>query len=176
MISNSIYNQNLNRIEIEITSKCNLKCYQCDRSSAQAPSNEEMSVEQIKYFVDESIENKCLWYEIEILGGEPTLHTHFLEILAEIERYTSFNPNCKILLITNGYGKKVNEVLVTVPKRVLIDNTKKKKINTIPFNDFNIAPKDLEKYKNDNFIRGCKILSECGLGLTRYGYYICGLF
>jgi hypothetical protein len=34
------YNPNHYKIEIDITYKCNLSCYQCNRSSSQAPSSE----------------------------------------------------------------------------------------------------------------------------------------
>lgn len=170
----SIYRQNFNRVEIEICTQCNLRCYQCDRSSAQAPSAEYMTIAQISHFVKESIALRWLWYEIEVLGGEPTLHPDLLEILNVLYGYIEFNPDCQIIVVSNGYGKKVQETLNQVPSWVTIENTSKQEVNQIPFNDYNIAPIDLEQYINDEYSRGCKIVSECGLGLNRYGYYPCG--
>jgi hypothetical protein len=46
--------------------------------------------------------------------------------------------------------------------------------NNIPFNSYNLAPADDTRFANDNFTRGCRIVSECGIGLTRYGFYLCG--
>lgn len=169
-----IYRQNFNRIEIEICIQCNLHCFQCDRSSAQAPSSECMSVDQIVHFVQEAIELEWLWYEIEILGGEPTLHPDLLEILNILSNYTEFNPDCQLIIVSNGHGKKVQDVLKTLPSWVKVENTLKEEVNQIPFNDYNIAPIDLKQYRDDEYSRGCKIVSECGIGLNRYGYYLCG--
>lgn len=170
----NIYRQNHNRIEIEICTVCNLRCLQCDRSSAQAPSNDCMSLEQVLQFVKESITSRWLWYEIEILGGEPTLHPNLHDILEVLQAYLAFNPDCRVIVVTNGHGSSVKKVLDGIPSWVKIENTEKRVPNQIPFNPFNIAPIDLIKYRNDRFIRGCRIVSECGLGLNRSGYYICG--
>ena len=43
-----------NTIEIEITTDYNLKCFNCDRSCRPALSEEYMTVEQIKLFLEES--------------------------------------------------------------------------------------------------------------------------
>ena len=42
-----------NKLEIEVTTKCSMKCYHCDRSCRQASSDEQMSLDQIKYFIDD---------------------------------------------------------------------------------------------------------------------------
>ncbi len=170
----NIYRQNLNRIEIEICTQCNLSCFQCDRSASQAPSTEYMTTKQIAYFIKESVDLNWLWYEIEILGGEPTLHPNLLEIINILSNYLLFNPDCKIIIVSNGFGKQVQKILQQIPSWIAVENTSKKKINQIPFNDFNIAPCDLMKFKNSNYSKGCKIVSECGLGLNRYGFYPCG--
>jgi molybdenum cofactor biosynthesis enzyme MoaA len=100
------WNINKRKIEIEITTRCSLACFNCDRSIRQAASNEDINVEQIKKFLDESIRLNWKWKEIKIIGGEPTLHPYFFEILDVIKRYTEFNSHCKIILSTNGFGKK----------------------------------------------------------------------
>jgi molybdenum cofactor biosynthesis enzyme MoaA len=46
---------NMAEIEIEITSFCNLACYNCNRSVRQAPTNECMSLSQVERFVSESL-------------------------------------------------------------------------------------------------------------------------
>jgi hypothetical protein len=171
---NDKYLQNLNRIEIEIFTGCNLRCRQCDRSSAQAASNEGMTIEQVALFVQESIALDWLWHEIEVLGGEPTLHPEFPSIIEPLRDYILFNPDCTVILVSNGYGKHVKQMLGAVPDFVTIDNTMKEPVNIIPFNRYNLAPIDDAAYENDAFTRGCRIVSECDLGLNRYGYYLCG--
>lgn len=168
------YHQNLNRIEIEICTACNLRCRQCDRSSAQAVSSEYMTPEQVALFVDESIELGWLWYEMEILGGEPTLHPNLTDVIECLRRYTAFNPDCTLIFVTNGYGPRVQSTLKALPPDIVVENTAKELVNTIPFNSYNLAPVDDVQLAHDDFARGCRIVSECGLGLTRYGYYLCG--
>jgi hypothetical protein len=51
--------------EIEITYKCNLKCINCNRSCAQAPSDLEMPVSDVENFVAQSIEKKLAGDESE---------------------------------------------------------------------------------------------------------------
>jgi MoaA/NifB/PqqE/SkfB family radical SAM enzyme len=72
---------NLNQIEIDITYECNLKCINCNRSSTQAPIKEGMTLEQIENFVRESVELNKKWKLINLLGGEPSIHKDFLEIV-----------------------------------------------------------------------------------------------
>ena len=167
------FDPNFFAIELEINSYCNLACFNCDRSIRQARTDEEMSLENIQKFVNESIALKRKWHVIKILGGEPTLHPQFFEILKILNIYRDFNPACKISLATNGFGEKVNAVLTMIPSWVRILNTKKTSaINC--FSSYNLAPIDTAEFKNKDFSKGCIISERSGLGLTRYGYYACG--
>src|SRR3989338_5929729 len=109
------FSPNLEKIEIEIITACNLRCFNCDRSSRQAVSGEFMSVSQVESFVNESIGLNWNWKVINILGGEPTLHPQFFEILEMIKKYKLFNPNSEITLATNGHGEIVKKRLLEVP-------------------------------------------------------------
>jgi len=164
---------NKNRVELEITSNCNLRCLNCDRSCRQAPSEEYMFLEQIKKFIKESIELKWDWEYIGLIGGEPTLHPKLFDILKIIKEYNDFNSKSDIQIVTNGHGKKVNSVLDNLPNWINIRNDRKSDPIQL-FSSYNIAPIDLRKYKNADFSTGCFITEDCGLGLTRYGYYPCG--
>ncbi|MBD3388836.1 MAG: radical SAM protein [Candidatus Altiarchaeales archaeon] len=168
---------NLKKVEIEITSRCNLRCHNCDRSCGQAPSSESMSVEQIKKFVNESINLKWDWEYIGVIGGEPTLHPELVEILKILKKFKLFkrknNNDCRIEVVTNGFGTATNEVLSNLPLWVDIRNSNKESSNQ-RFKTYNIAPIDLENLKDVDFTTGCRICSRDGLGLTRYGYYPCG--
>lgn len=163
----------LNAIELEITSYCSLSCHNCDRSVRQAPSGEHMTLEQVNKFVRESLDINWKWERINLLGGEPTLHPKFFEILASIKQYKDKNPDCQVELATNGYGPKVNKILDKVPDWVVIKNSAKIS-DKQRFSSYNIAPIDLKKYSVKDFSRGCWITEKCGLGLNRYGYYCCG--
>lgn len=163
----------LNRVEMEITTFCSLACFNCDRSVRQAPTGEFMSLEQIAKFVKESLELNWRWERITIIGGEPTLHPQFFEAAAIIKKYKDKNPACVVEIATNGYGPKVQEVLVKMPEWIKIRNSAKQS-NKHDFSSYNVAPVDLKKYRRANFKKGCWITEACGLGLTKYGYYPCG--
>lgn len=153
-----------NAVELEITTKCNLKCFNCDRSCRQAPSDEHMSLKQIKLFIKESLLYQRRWEYIAILGGEPTLHPKFWKILDEFKKH-----NISAELITNGYGEIVNHTLNQLPSWLSVCNTKKQS----PYQSFiyyNLAPIDF----GIKTAPPCWILKSCGYGLTRYGYYPCG--
>jgi len=164
-----------NIMSIDITYKCNFNCFNCNRQCRQAPSNVDMSVEQINKFVDESIKNRKCWDRINVCGGEPTLNNNFLEILNSLLAYKkNFSIETKIVLITNGAGKVVNTVLSKVPAGIRIDNSFKIK-QTNNFYPINLAPKDSIFYKYAAFSLGCPLITRCGLGFTPFGYYPCVL-
>ena len=82
------------------------------------------------------------------------------------------NPKCDILVSTNGYGAKVNEVINEMPDWVYVINTKK--VSPVQkFATYNVAPGDLEEDQDKDFSRGCDVTEICGMGLNRYGYYAC---
>lgn len=163
----------LNKIEIDLTTKCSLACKNCDRNIRQAPSNESISLEQVKKFYKESIDLNWKWDTIGILGGEPTLHPELLDILDVLYEYKKKYNDCTIELITNGYGSKVKQVIDKIPDWVTIRNSQKKSSDSF-FVSVNVAPIDLRKFQKNDFSMGCVITSYNGIGLNRYGYYPCG--
>lgn len=172
-----IWRINTNQIEIELTTKCNMHCYQCNRSCRQMPSNEHISLEQLEYFIEQSIAYRKKWRCIRVLGGEPTLHPQIFDACSMLIKYKNLHsPFTKITIITNGAGKKVKEVLSTLPEIIFIENSNKKQDLHTDFSTYNVAPVDMEKYNKAeiNFSKGCCILTYSGLALTRYGYYACG--
>jgi|LGVF01.1.fsa_nt_gb hypothetical protein len=169
------YKPNHYRIEIDITYACNLRCYNCNRSCTQAPTTEYMTVGQIEKFTKESRERGRKWEKIRIMGGEPTLHPHLFGILQALLNYKNdFSPQTRLILISNGFGPKVNRILSQIPKAIEIENTRKISMAQ-KFDSFNIAPIDLSKYEYADFSRGCFLTFFCGIGLNRYGYYPCAV-
>lgn len=169
------YKPNHQRIEIDITHACNLHCYNCNRSCTQAPTNEYMTVEQVKKFVHESVEKARKWEKIRIMGGEPTLHPHLFDILSTLVAFKkNYSPKTRLILVSNGYGPKVRRVLERIPEAIEVENTAKITIAQ-KFDTFNVAPADLDQYKGKDFSRGCFLTVFCGIGLNRYGYYPCAV-
>ena len=171
---------NLKKIEIDITYDCNLKCLSCNRSCTQAPSKEYISIEQIEDFINESIELNHKWELINILGGEPTLHPHFTKIIRLlVNKYLTFSPDTIIQITSNGYTQESRNLLNEVEKyskNIIIDRLSfKNDKKIIYFTQFNIAPIDIEEFKNSDFSKGCWVTTYCGIGLNMYGYYACSV-
>jgi len=167
-----------NRIEIDITYDCNLKCLNCNRSCRLAASQEGMSLAQIDKFIQESISTQRKWEWIHVLGGEPTLHPDILKIIDSLLSYKrSFSPETRVRLFTNGFGNAVNSMLERLPELVEIVSTNKtdrsgKNIYSEHL-AFTLAPLDLKAFRKSDFINACGIPYYCGIGLTRFGYYQC---
>lgn len=183
------FNFNFSKIEIELTTLCNLRCNNCDRSSGQAISSEMMSVDQVEHFIQESIAHRKKWRKIVIQGGEPLLHPEIDRILAMFVEYKrGFSPGTFIRITTNGYGPKVQKVIERVPPEIFVLNTAKIpisneghiKITGRPepeFDTYHIAPVDVVEYEgfdDEDYKKGCRIPQTCGMALTRYGYFPCG--
>ncbi len=162
-------------IEIDLTYRCNLRCRNCNRSCAQAPSRRDITIGQIEAYIKESIASGRSWDRIRLLGGEPTLHPSFSQIVEMLRHYRFFNnPNLRIVVCTNGYGPRVGRALESLPGDIEVKNTWKGSRQRL-FRPFNIAPVDRSYLRWSEFSCGCRILEECGLGLTPRGYYPCAV-
>lgn len=172
-----LFTRAVDKLEIDITYLCNLRCMNCNRSvgSKQAPVNDGMSLSQIEKFIGESIENQYAWTRLRLIGGEPTLHPQFLEIVDLLLDYIHrHSPKTTLEVSTNNYGEKVKNLLAKLPGEVRINlSTKTSTINN--FYPFNAAPEDDLRYLSADFTCACFVTQECGTGLTPYGYYACAI-
>lgn len=168
-------------IEIDITFECNLNCKGCNRSCGEAPSKEKMSVQDIRKFVQDSIENGIKWKVISILGGEPTLHPDFNEIIGIIQKEYAdvYNHDVKIKVVSNGLteqSRNMCDKAENLYQNVEIDRNSYKKNNKVEyFTAFNDAPCDDSKFKDADYSKACWVAQYCGLGLNINGYYGCAV-
>jgi hypothetical protein len=167
------YRPSYRSIVIDITTACNLKCVDCNRScgSGQAPSDERMSPEQIEKFIRECVDRNKHFEEIDLEGGEPTLHPQLHDIVSLILNYRDrWAHRTEVKVMTNGHGPEVAEALSRLPRaRVDIQNSRKSSsVNHCPFN---VAPCDVEEFRGQALPHGCYLVELYGLGLTRHGYY-----
>lgn len=169
------YTPSLKHIEIDITYHCNLKCYNCDRSCNQAPTKISMTVKQLEKFIEESERSKKFWKRIRLLGGEPLLHENIQEILEIFSNYKQKHSQTLIELVTNGYGKDIDEKINQIPKNIAVKNTKKLTRLNKKFEPFNVAPIDIVPKSIISYSNGCWITAYCGIGLNMFGYYPCGV-
>jgi len=161
--------------EIDITYRCNLKCLNCNRSCSQAPSRQEMPVAAIAAFIEQSLDQGIQWKRIRLLGGEPTLHSRIFEIVDLLSNYQArHNPGLHLVLGTNFHGRRVRRVLARLPENVRIKSTLKTSRENL-FRPFNVAPCDTIYHRGSDYTCGCRIIAECGLGLTPSGYYMCAI-
>lgn len=152
-------------VEIDITYRCNLGCGSCDRSCGMIGSGEDMGLDQIREFIEESERRGHAWKRIRIMGGEPFLHPEIEKILEEISGYISRNPACSAEVYTNG----TYDCSVRIPDNILVHDTMKSE-RPNRFDPYNLAPCDLNpEYEG----RGCWITTDCGVGLNVHGFYCC---
>ncbi len=162
-------------VEIDITYRCNLRCLNCNRSCTQAPAAIDMPVAQVEAFLADSVSAGMQWRRIRLLGGEPTLHPDFKSIVGLLDRYRcDHDPGLRIVICTNGRGRRVREMLSALPPQIIIKNTHKTDRQRL-FRPFNNAPIDGRRYRLADFGCGCRIIQDCGLGLTPQGYYPCAI-
>lgn len=163
-------------VEIDITYACDLGCFNCNRSCSQDPTNDHMSVGQVRQFLEESKERGIRWRSIRILGGEPTCHPDFREVVGLIMRYREeFSPETQVVLLTNGYSERARRLTSELPADVeLIDGAKTTRLQP-SFCTFNVAPIDMREYRRADFFNACHTTQLCGMGVTPYGYYPCAV-
>jgi Radical SAM superfamily len=162
-------------VEIDITYRCNLRCPNCNRSCTQAPSRMDMPVATVSAFLEDSVRRGIRWARIRLLGGEPALHPQLDRILTMIMVYRDrHSPGTRIVLCTNGAGRQVRAVLARLPEGTVIKSTDKGARQRL-FRPFNMAPVDSTLYRLADYSAGCRIIDDCGLGLTPLGYYPCAV-
>ena len=170
------YSPNMKRIEIDITYICNLNCVGCDRSCSHAPEALYMPTQTIEDFLYQTDELGHKWESIRVLGGEPTLHPQFLEIVTTLDSWFKRNsPSTELRVISNGYSRKTKDILKLLPNYWRHENSYKNSEYNHYFEPFNSAPIDLTDWQTEDFSKGCWISQYCGIGLTPFGYFPCAV-
>jgi hypothetical protein len=169
------FQRSRDRVEIDLTYKCNLRCLNCNRSCTQLPSDKEIALPRIEAFLNDSIASQTHWKRIRLLGGEPTLHSRIFDIVELLVQYKQAeNPGVRIVLCTNDFGRRVKRILSQLPDEIEIKSALKSS-RTPLFRPFNRAPIDMRHHRFSDFSCGCRILKDCGIGLTPSGYYACAV-
>lgn len=166
-------------IEIEINSVCDVNCPCCDRYCDVAPGPG-MTLDQVWCFVRESIDLEWPWTRMHVLGGEPTLHPRFNEIMLTLMRLRDritddilHGEDCLLRVITNGRGKLAEYHHWLVENEVHVAVSPKDPARMPDYWDnMWTAPVDV----TPELQPACSIfgIKGCGIGLTRHGYFLCG--
>ena len=175
-----VFKPNQQKIELDITYDCNLKCVDCNRSCSQAPEKAGMTMEQINAFIRESIMLHKKWELINVLGGEPTLHPQFEAIVHTLlyDYIVPYSAETTLQITSNGFGEAVRQKLEALPvhPNLVIDVHSFKESAKVPyFTPFNLAPKDTGEFTDADYAKGCWVTSYCGIGLNHLGYFACGI-
>jgi len=162
------------KLEIDITSHCDLKCHNCDRSCRQAPTENYMTVQQISAFVRDSLSYTKTkpWDLIKLTGGEPSCHPELRKVIEPFLRYKQAYPTLKMWYNTHGCGQRAQESMGLARSCPWINhvNSSSKTGPIVPTHDsYNKAPVD---YGLPGAV--CPRPWDCGMSLTYYGIYPCG--
>ncbi len=156
----------LNKIEIDVTYDCNMKCVNCNRGCDLFPSNERISIDKVGNFVNDFLSHQHKLDRIIIIGGEPTLHPDILQIIDIIHEYKRVYAECNIHLATNGVSDFSRHIITLMPSWLRIKTNTKK-----PF------PRHYKFYKASKDFnqpaKACYLPWKCGFSLNPHGYYPC---
>ena len=166
----------LRSLELDITYECNMGCLQCNRALGVCPSQEMMTIEQIRKVLSESLSMAKPFSEIRVLGGEPTLHPQISKIVVVLDWYRTQVGECSISIWTHGDGERTKQKLKNLPAWIRIRVSHKiLKIGGDKFEPFLAAPIDYSGICSGDYNNGCKQISpgKCGVGISLYGIYVC---
>lgn len=85
----------LSKIDTVITSRCTLKCKNCNMFIGYAPIQCDIDMDRLKNNFDIFFESVDYVYEYTLLGGEPFLHKNIIEIVS---------------YLGNKYGKRIGRI------------------------------------------------------------------
>lgn len=158
------------KAELHLTYRCNLQCVNCNRmSNLRNEHTPDMTVDQVKEFFRQADE---LNYNpiIVIIGGEPTMHPDFWEIVALTRQ---FRKGKEYQVWTNGRDmgaveKLRNQYNATVPAETF----KKKSVIDFPWDDYFVSPADFGEKRPKCWQHGSEI---CGIAVDSGGYMPCAV-
>ena len=161
---------------IHITYRCNGRCPNCSNLCAQAPSREDIPLEQLKQFLAESVELNYPWKRLYFQGGECSLYPQIDEACRIFAEYKEkHNKEVELWFCTNGTAVFTHKKIKMAEQfGFIIENSNKtmnvlKGIDLIPYIPMNEAPIDV----GEPWTEGCFQSSECGIAMTRDGYWEC---
>jgi organic radical activating enzyme len=157
--------KNTINIELEITLQCNISCPQCSRHcNLFSYGNSDMTMEQIRKFIEEVRSSKVPVNKVMIIGGEPTVHPNFQEIVISLYESLVKTQKIKILKITTNGIREIPESIRHLPIDIKKSPLSEKK-HRCQF----IAPRDTGQE-----MQSCDVPYVCGMALNCFGYSPCG--
>jgi hypothetical protein len=181
---------NTSRLQLDITYRCGLNCHNCNRFTQLVPGDvkDDTTVAQVEKLLADSVRINHQWGELDLLGGEPTLHPEVVRMAGLLDDYRAAHaPQCILRLYSHGNGKArmvAQDIKARYPAYQVVVNQ-----NTIPpafaiktgvskeqFYAASMAPIDRHpEWKNGRIFEGCVVSWSCGMGMNYRGYYCCAI-
>lgn len=120
----------LRNIDLEITEKCSLRCYNCCNLIQYYEKPRNYSVDELISDVQVLLKYVEEIYEVRILGGEPFMHNQIKEILDALKQIPQIK---RILLLSNG---------TIIPDEAVFQTMQSEKIG-ISFTDYGELSRNL---------------------------------
>jgi hypothetical protein len=153
-----------NRLELNITYRCNLHCKGCNRLCDRTVLDEDISEGDIDLLVTRLKNEKRRLRRIKIVGGEPTLHPDFVDICLVLSLAVKQGLIDKVVVNTNG--TTLDKWKGFNPQGIIWKVSRPSRKTHRPFL---WSPKDLGLVS-----RGpCKMVSVCGYSLDARGWLPC---
>lgn len=165
------YTPTSNKAEWHLTYECNLSCVNCNRFSfLDDHPTKSMTLADAHEFLRQAKELN--WYpSIIIIGGEPTLHPHFLEFCKIAREYLGYHglvqvwsnasaPNAMTIL---QHGKEMYNISVPA-------DTHKERSKVLALDDIYVSPADFGITRDSCYCHGNSI---CGISVDHEGYTLC---
>lgn len=147
---------------IILTEYCNLQCSYCFASKMieeKTDDTKNISLEQLDIILKWLLPSSTSLERIGLIGGEPTLHPQFKEILGKINSFNEFT-NTPSIVFTNGIN--LSEFLPVIgPNMSILINVNK--LTGKPLNKLNSVLDEinyLNWFKIDKVILGCNLYQD----------------
>lgn len=186
--------------DLMIYRHCNFTCSNCSEIDftecgiKYGKTNETMSLQDVKDICNKCIRNKIKFESLTLLGGEPTMHPQFAEIVNHIFGFKRLLYE-RLRIFTNGTGftknnvelmKRFDKVFISIyPSSTIIEEEMEKTglanqirsqtnltfVKRDEFYSYGEEDPNLEYDKDLNWKR-CTLKDECKT-LTKKGFYRC---
>jgi len=158
---NGLYARPKFRIDLDVTTKCNLSCNNCNKLSNFKSTWATMTDESIDTFIS-NVKDKDI--QVKIVGGEPTLLPNLDDIILKLHK-----ANINMILLTNGIIK------YSPPIDIAIEDSAKYPGIRPGFHTTMVAPIDQPEFEGIDYSLGCTQLYDCGMGYKDDKFYACGV-
>lgn len=173
----NVFVPNINKVELCLTYRCNVKCNNCCTLCTQAPAANDLSLSMLHNFITESVYYNHKWEEIILHGGEPTLHPQYVEICNMLAEYRDKHNTTVILHVcSNGTNDFVQKQLqastllgIKSEISVKVGTNRREWGEDIPYVPVNESPTDL----GQPYSLGCYQTTVCGICYNYLGFFEC---